>query len=481
MVFQKTEYEQYDALGLAELVRQREVTPQELLEAAMARVEARDGTINAVVTKMYDQARAAIAAGLPAGPFTGVPFMLKDLGVLYAGVRTSNGSRIFADFVADHDSTLVARYKAAGLVIMAKTNTPEFGIAATTEPQLFGPTRNPWSVAHSAGGSSGGAAAAVAAGYLPMAHATDGGGSIRIPASKCGLFGLKPSRGRNPAGPDLGEGLAGMATGHCVSRSVRDSAALLDATHGPAPGDPYAAPPLPRPLLDEVGAPPGRLRIAVCTTDYLGKPIHPTCAAAAKATARLCASLGHDVEEARPDFAGLPLSRAWRVVPAANLWLNVNARARVLGRVPVPGDVEPLTWAWMQEGRRFTAAEYMETIATMHSLGRRMAAFLENYDLLLTATLARPPLKLGEMDMTSDDVERYVAFLFDEFAPLTPLFNQTGGAAMSVPLAWTPDGLPIGVQFGGGLGDEPKLIRLAAQLEQAQPWAHRRPSVTTGA
>ena len=257
MVFQKAEYEQYDALGLAELVRQRQVTPQELLEAAMARVEARDGTINAVVTKMYDQARAAIAAGLPAGPFTGVPFMLKDLGVLYAGVRTSNGSRIFSDFVADHDSTLVARYKAAGLVIMAKTNTPEFGIAATTEPQLFGPTRNPWSVAHSAGGSSGGAAAAVAAGYLPMAHATDGGGSIRIPASKCGLFGLKPSRGRNPAGPDLGEGLAGMATGHCVSRSVRDSAALLDATHGPAPGDPYAAPPLPRPMLDEVGAPRG--------------------------------------------------------------------------------------------------------------------------------------------------------------------------------------------------------------------------------
>jgi len=364
-------------------------------------------------------------------------------------------------------------------VIMAKTNTPEFGIAATTEPQLFGPTRNPWSMEHSAGGSSGGAAAAVAAGYLPMAHATDGGGSIRIPASKCGLFGLKPSRGRNPAGPDLGEGLAGMATGHCVSRSVRDSAALLDATQGPAPGDPYAAPPLPRALLDEVGAPPGRLRIAVCTTDYLGKPVHPACAAAVEATAKLCASLGHDVEEARPDFAGLPLSRAWRVVPAANMWLNVNARARVLGRAPVPGDVEPLTWAWMQEGRRFTAAEYMETIATMHSLGRRMAAFLENYDLLLTATLARPPLKLGEMDTTSDDVERYVAFLFDEFAPLTPLFNQTGGAAMSVPLAWTPDGLPIGVQFGGGLGDEPTLIRLAAQLEQAQPWAHRRAPMTT--
>jgi Asp-tRNA(Asn)/Glu-tRNA(Gln) amidotransferase A subunit family amidase len=473
MAFQ--EYEDYDAMGLAELVRQRQVTPQELLEAAISRIEARDVTINAVVTKMYDQARAAIAAGLPPGPFTGVPFMLKDLGVLYAGVRTSNGSRLFANFVPDHDSTLVERYKAAGLVILAKTNTPEFGISATTEPQLFGPTRNPWRHTHSAGGSSGGAAAAVAAGYVPMAHATDGGGSIRIPAANCGLFGLKPSRGRNPAGPDLGEGLAGMATGHCVSRSVRDSAALLDATHGPAPGDPYAAPPLVRPLLDEVGVAPGRLRIAMCKTDYLGNAIHPDCAAAVEAAAQLCVALGHEVEEARPDFSGLSLNRAWRVIPAANLWLMVNARARALGREPAPGDVEPLTWAWMQEGRTFTAADYMETVITMHTIGRRMAAFLKDYDLLLTATLARPPLKLGEIDTTSDNVDQYVASLFNDIAPLTPLFNQTGGAAVTVPLAWSSDGLPVGVQFGADLGDEPTLIRLAAQLEQAQPWANRRP------
>jgi amidase/6-aminohexanoate-cyclic-dimer hydrolase len=469
------EYEDYDAMGLAALVRKRQVTPQELLDAAIERVTARDADINAVITKMYDQARAAIAAGLPDGPFSGVPFMLKDLGILYAGVRTSNGSRIFADFVPDHDSTLVERYKAAGLVIMAKTNTPEMGIAATTEPQLFGPTRNPWRLTHSAGGSSGGAAAAVAAGYLPMAHATDGGGSIRIPAANCGLFGLKPSRGRNPTGPDIGEGLAGMATGHCISRSVRDSAALLDATQGPAAGDPYAAPALERPLLHEVGMPPGRLRIAVCTTDYLGNAIHPTCAAAVTSAAQLCASLGHDVEEARPDLSGLPLNRAWRVIPAANLWLNVHARARALGRLPAPGDVEPITWAWMQEGRTFTAADYMETVMTMHAIGRRMGMFLERYDLLLTATLAKPPLKLGEMDMTSEDVDHYVSFLFDEVAPLTPLFNQTGGAAMTVPLTWTDDGLPVGIQFGGGLGDEARLIRLAAQLEQAQPWATRRP------
>jgi len=247
MTFQ--EYDAYDAIGLAELVQQKQISAQELLATAIERVTARDTEINAVVTTMYDQASAAIATGLPSGPFTGVPFMLKDLGALYAGVPTSNGSRIFAEFVPDHDSTLVQRYKAAGLVIMAKTNTPELGIAATTEPQLFGPTRNPWRLTHSAGGSSGGAAAAVAAGYLPMAHATDGGGSIRIPAANCGLFGLKPSRGRMPMGPDVGEGIAGMATGHCVSRSVRDSAALLDATQGPAPGDPYTAPALPRPLL----------------------------------------------------------------------------------------------------------------------------------------------------------------------------------------------------------------------------------------
>jgi amidase/6-aminohexanoate-cyclic-dimer hydrolase len=472
MTFQ--EYDAYDAMGLAELVQQKQISAQELLATAIERVTARDTEINAVVTTMYDQASAAIATGLPSGPFTGVPFMLKDLGALYAGVPTSNGSRIFAEFVPDHDSTLVQRYKAAGLVIMAKTNTPELGIAATTEPQLFGPTRNPWRLTHSAGGSSGGAAAAVAAGYLPMAHATDGGGSIRIPAANCGLFGLKPSRGRMPMGPDVGEGIAGMATGHCVSRSVRDSAALLDATQGPAPGDPYTAPALPRPLLEEVGRSPGRLRIALCTTDYLGNPIHPACAAAAEVAARLCVSLGHDVEEARPDFSGLPLNRAWRVIPAANLWLNVHARARALGREPQPGDVEPLTWAWMQEGRTFTAADYLDTVTTMHLLGRRMGAFLERYDLLLTSTLAKPPLALGEMDMTSEDVDGYVAFLFDEVTPLTPLFNQTGGAAMSVPLAWTDDKLPIGIQFGGGLGDEPKLIRLASQLEAAQPWAGQR-------
>jgi amidase/6-aminohexanoate-cyclic-dimer hydrolase len=281
------EYERYDATGLAELVRTGQVSAQELLEACSERIASRDGELNAVVTSMHDEAMAAIKRGLPEGPFTGVPFALKDLSVHHAGVPTSFGSRIFADFVPDHDSTLVERHKAAGLVIMAKTNTPEFGLAATTEPLLHGPTRNPWNLAHSSGGSSGGAAAGVAAGYWPMAHATDGGGSIRIPASMCGLFGLKPSRGRVPQGPDLGEGIAGMATGHCVARSVRDSAALLDATAGPARGDPYAAPALARPLLAEVGAAPGRLRIALCLTDFLGRPIDAQCERAASQAASL--------------------------------------------------------------------------------------------------------------------------------------------------------------------------------------------------
>jgi amidase/6-aminohexanoate-cyclic-dimer hydrolase len=471
-----SEYDSYDALGLAELVRAGQVSPTELLDTALERINAHDGRLNAVVTPMVDQARTAIKQGLPEGPFTGVPFSLKDLGVLYAGVPTSNGSRIFADFIPDHDSTLVERYKAAGLVIMAKTNTPEFGLAATTEPVLHGPTRNPWHLDYSPGGSSGGAAAGVAAGYWPMAHATDGGGSIRIPASMCGLFGLKPSRGRVPQGPDIGEGIAGMATGHSVSRSVRDSAALLDATAGPAPGDPYAAPPPARPFLDEVGAPPGQLRIALCSTDFVGRPIDPECKRAVRAAGALCESLGHRVEEAAPDLSGLALYRAWRIVPAANLWLNVNARARALGREPHPGDVEPLTWQWMQEGRRYTAADYMEVVTTMHALGRRVAAFLERYDLILSSTLARPPIPLGLLDTTTEDVEGYVELCFERISPLTPLFNETGGAAMTVPLHWSDAGLPIGIQFGGALGDEPKLFRLAAELEEAAPWRDRRPS-----
>jgi Asp-tRNA(Asn)/Glu-tRNA(Gln) amidotransferase A subunit family amidase len=469
------EYESHDALGLARLVARREVSPHELLDAALARIGARDGALGAIVLDLADEARRAIDRGLPEGPFTGVPFLVKDLGVFTAGQTTTGSCPLFADFVPDHDSTIVERYRAAGLVIFGKTKTPELGVSVTTEPKLYGPTRNPWNPGLSPGGSSGGAAAAVAAGYLPMAHATDGGGSIRIPGSLTGLFGLKPSRGRNPAGPDLGEGLAGMVTSHALTRSVRDSAALLDASAGPAPGDPYAAPPLERPLLDEVGAPPGRLRIALCVTDFEGGAVDPECATAATDAAKLCEELGHHVEEARPDLAGLSLTRAWRLIPAVNLWNLVHARARELGREPRPGDLEPVNWAWMNEAPTHSAADYMATVNMMHAFARRLGAFLARYDLMVTPTLAVPSLKLAAITTDHDDVGRHVTWLFSRIAPHTALFNQTGGAAMTVPLHWTADGLPVGVHFAAGLGDEPKLIRLAAQLEQARPWFDRRP------
>src|SRR5437764_14764027 len=297
-----TDYERYDGLGLAELVKSRAASAKELLNAAIERIEARNPSVNAVVNRMYDRAETAIAAGLPAGPLTGVPYALKDPGVYDTGTVTSSGSAFFRDALADHDSEIVARMKRAGLVILAKTNTSEFGLSPSAEPKLFGPTRNPWNPEHSAGGSSGGAAAAVASGMLPMAHGTDGGGSIRIPASCCGLFGLKPTRARTPMGPDLGENWSGSSIGHAVTRSVRDSAALLDATAGPDIGDPYWAPPPQRPYLAEVGADPGRLKIAVARRPWSGHPVDAECLDAVSSAAKLCGDLGHHLEEASPVF-----------------------------------------------------------------------------------------------------------------------------------------------------------------------------------
>ena len=469
------EYSSYDGLGLAALVREGEIAPGEPLEAAIGRIEEIDPGLNAVIHKTYGPARTAVADGLPDGPFRGVPFLLKDLAVFCKGMPTAFGSRLFVDFVPDHDSTLVERQRAAGLVILGKTNTPEFGICATTESLLYGHCLNPWDRSRSPGGSSGGAAVAVATGMAPLAHATDAGGSIRIPAANCGLFGLKPTRGRTPQGPDLGEGLCGMSTGHCVSRSVRDSAALLDATHGPAPGDPYAAPATGSAFLDEIGADPGTLKIALATETYDGRAIHPECAAAAEAAARLCENLGHRVEVARPDIDVAAMRDAWRVIAAANLWAVMTARCRALGRAPRPDDVEPITWLWAQEGQRRSGADLYSAIQGMHRVGRALGEFFERYDVLLSSTMASPPLPLGFMDTTGDDLDDYIdRQLLDEI-PFTPLFNESGGAAMSVPLHWTEDGLPVGVHFGADLGGEALLLRLAGQLEEARPWAHRRP------
>jgi amidase len=468
------DFEQYDGLGLAELISKKEVSPDEVLAASLERIDTRNPAVNAVVMRMDEQARGAIRAGLPDGPFKGVPYLLKDLGVLYTDTITSFGSRLYANYTADHDSEIVARLKRAGLVIAGKTNTPEMGIAPSTEPRLFGPTRNPWKLTHSAGGSSGGAAAAVASGMLPMAHATDGGGSIRIPASACGLFGLKPTRARNPAGPDAGEGWSGASIGHAVTWSVRDSAALLDATAGPDVGDPYWAPPVARPFLHEVGRDPGRLRIALTVTPWIEGPVDPECAEATRAAARLCASLGHHIEEARPQIDEAAWGLARRVIIVASLTFALETRAAALGRALREDDVERITWERLQEAREFSAADYARAIHTVHRTGRVVARFLERYDALLTPTMAKPPHPLGVLSLSNPDSAAFLA-AGTASVGFTALFNSSGHPAMSVPLGMSASGLPLGVQFVTRFGDEATLFRLASQLEAAQPWKDHRP------
>ncbi|MDJ0950339.1 MAG: amidase [Alphaproteobacteria bacterium] len=473
------EYDQYDAVGLAELIAGQEISAREVLEAAIGRVEALNPAVNAVIHPMFDHAEAALADGLPDGPLAGVPYLLKDLYILCRGAPTRNGSRFFADHVADHDSTLTERLKAAGLVILGKTNTPEFGISAATEPVAHGPTRNPWDPARSAGGSSGGAAVAVASGMVPAAHATDGGGSIRIPASCCGLFGLKLTRARNPAGPDIGEGWSGLASGHAVTRTVRDSAALLDVTHGPATGDPYHPPPPARPFLEEVGADPGRLRIAVTTDLDPRAEIDPVCVAAVEDAARLCEGLGHTVEDAAPSYDAAAMRWAFHIIVGGNLHNALALREQAVGRERRDGDVERITDIWADEGASASAGDYARAIQVVHAIGRSFGRFFERYDILLSPTLAGPPVPLGSFDMMGDDLSRYNEVLMAHI-PFTPPFNAAGCPAMSVPLAWSEDGLPVGVQFGAGFGHEAVLFRLAAQLEAARPWRDRRPPVAGG-
>ncbi len=469
------DYDACDALGLAERVRKGDVTPRELLEMAIERVEERNPQINAVVIPMFDEARRAVEGGLPDSPLRGVPFLIKDLHAACAGVRMTNGSRLFADFVPERDSELVARYRRAGLVLFGRSAAPEFGITTSTESALFGQTRNPWRTTHSAGGSSGGAAAAVAAGIVPAAHASDGGGSIRIPASCCGLFGLKPTRARNPAGPLVGEGWSGMSAAHAITRSVRDSAALLDATQGPELGAPYWAPPPQRAFLEEVRADPGRLRVALQLESFNGAPVHADCAQAARDAAELCAGLGHDVEEARLEVDAAAFGSATQVVIAANLLAELADRARALGRELVAEDVEPGTYALAEAARRADASAYARSIVALHAVGRQVARFFERYDVMLTPTLATPPVELGRLALTNTDLERLTRDITASVG-FTQVFNAAGNPAMSVPLHWNADGLPIGVQFAGRFGDEATLFRLAGQLESTRPWFDRRPA-----
>ncbi len=469
-----SDYDDFDGLGLAGLVRQGDVSAYELLEEAVERTRRLDPKINAVTQQHFDLAKEAIDQGLPDGPFRGVPFLLKDLGVGLKGTITSSSSKLYQGAVADHDTTLVERYKAAGLVIFGKTNTPEFGITATTEPALHGPARNPHNIDYSTGGSSGGAAAAVAAGYIPVAHASDGGGSIRIPASCCGVFGLKPTRARTPSGPDVGEGWAGLSIAHCVSRTVRDSAALLDATHGPAVGDPYAAPHFGGSFLEEMQKAPGQLRIAVQTSSNADTRVHPDCLAAITKTAKLLEEMGHIVEEAEPDLAPGVIGDALRFASSVGTAAMLDAHAERLGRPITEDDVEWVTWRTYQRGKKVLAADYARSIALIHQITRKVGYFFKDYDLHLAPTLGTPPRKLGELDTQSHDTKSY-ARLIGEFSPFTAMYNITGQPSASTPMHWTEDGLPVGVMLTARFGDEAAVLRIAAQLEEANPWASRKP------
>jgi amidase len=463
-----------DATAQAARVRRGELQPIELVEAAIARAERVNPALNAIVTPLYDQARAIARGNLPEGPFRGVPFLLKDLLASYAGARMTGGSSFLGDFVPDHDSELVARFRKAGLVVIGKTNTPEFGILPTTEPRLFGPCRNPWNTGHIAGGSSGGSAAAVAAGIVPMAHGNDGGGSIRIPASCCGIFGMKPTRARTTLGPDVGDIMGGLVVEHALTRTVRDSAALLDAVCGPGVGDPYPAPPRTRPFLEEVGTDPGRLRIAFTTTAPSGVRIDQECVRAVHNAAKLCESLGHSVEEAAPEINGLLMVDSFLTVWKAGTASGIQAMALLTGRVPSPEQFEPLTWALHEAGQAISAPTYLLAQTVLHGVARQIARFMLRYHVWLTPTLAEPPLPIGSFEPTPGNplagFERAV-----EFVPFTPLCNLSGQPAMSVPLHWSRDDLPVGTHFIGRFGDEATLFRLAAQLEAACPWRDRRP------
>ncbi len=473
------EYPEYDAMGLADLIARKQVTAVEVLDAAIAVIEDLNPRLNAIIHTMYDEARKTISAGLPDTMVAGVPYALKDIGMFYTGVPTRCGSRLFNDFILDHDSTLVERLRRAGVVILGKTNIPDFALTIATEPRLFGPTENPWKSGYSCAGSSGGSVAAVAARMLPAAHAGDGGGSIRVPAAHCGLVGFKPTRARNPYGPDLGEGWSGVGVDHAVTRTVRDTAALLDVTHGPAPGDPYYAPEPPRPFIDEVGMEPGCLRIAFTVDAPNGVPVHDECKAAARNAAQLCTELGHNVEEAAFNFDMATMVWAYRVMIASNMHNVIEARLQQLGRDLQDDDLEQITRLRTEEYQRFTGADYARATQLFHTIGRQMGAFFEKYDILLTPTAAQPPLPLGVIDMGGDNLDVFDDALFGH-APFTAHFNVSGNPAISLPSHWSKEGLPVGVHFGGRFGKDGTLIRLAAQIEKARPWQDRRPPIVTG-
>ncbi|GAB3103677.1 amidase [Aestuariicella hydrocarbonica] len=468
------EYRRYDALGLAELVRQREVSSGELLRTATQLAAALNPTLNCVVERFDDRAETAIESGLNDGLFTGVPFLLKDLGMALKGTVTTNGSRFFETARPDYTSTIVQRYQQAGLVIFGKTASPEFGGTATTESILFGDTHNPWDLSRTSGGSSGGAAVAVAAGILPMANATDGGGSIRIPASCCGLFGLKPSRGRTPHGPvQLSSTLSVI---HGLSRSVRDSAALLDVTWGAEPGQTLIAPRPKNHFYQATQTEPGALRIGLIRTPLTHSPVDPECHKAAHQAAKLCESLGHNVDEVDLPVDPRKFFGAFGIVMAAGLVDRIQQRELQLGREVTEQDLEPITWLHYQGAKQKTAEQLFHAQQALEQISRDVAQLQRDYDVLLSPTLATPPVKLGKLSLNQDNAS-YEREAINASA-FTMLYNATGQPAMSVPLHWTESGLPVGVMFAGRYGEEYTLLQLAARLEKAQPWFDRVPDVS---
>lgn len=493
------EYSSHDGLSLAGLVRSGQVSPRELVTAAIERIQSMNPRLNAVVHTMFDTALEQADAPGGGGAFHGVPFMLKDLLSWYAGVPITSGSRLYEGWIPPGDTELVKRYRKAGLIVVGKTNTPEFGLTPFTEPELFGPARNPWNTNLTTGGSSGGSAAAVASGMVPWAGGGDGGGSIRIPASCCGIFGLKPTRGRTPAGPTAGELWQGAAIEHCLTRSVRDSAAMLDAITGPDVGAPYPAPHNDRSFLSEVGADPGRLRIAFTSDPFLGHTVHDDCKAALSDAIQLLESLGHDLVEAKPPVDRDQFNRAFLTVVCGEVNADILEAKRLTGRTPSPANVEFTTWALNLLGGKLSAGAFVRAERYLRTAARRVGEFSEGFDLLLTPTMAVPPFPIGSLQppahektllkvlgkLRAGNVLRLLGMLdkaadeiFDVI-PYTPLFNITGQPAMSVPLYWNSADLPIGVHFVGRYGDEATLFRLAGQLEMVRPWKDRRPPISS--
>ena len=465
-----------DATRCAALVRAGELTSLELVDAAIDRAEQVNGTLNAIVTEMYDHARETARVHSGAGIFAGVPFLVKDFLAEVEGVRLTEASAFLGNHVPAEDSELVRRFRAAGLVFIGKTNTPELAIGPTTEPRLFGATRNPWDIARTPGGSSGGAAAAVAARVVPMAHGNDAGGSIRIPASCCGLVGLKPSRGRVPLGPHYGDLFSGLVSELGVTRSVRDTAALLDAVAGPATGDPYFPAPPARSYTAEAERSPGPLKIGFSVESPLGDAIDPECERAVRDAAALCESLGHVVEEACPDYEAETLwTKFTTMLSAGAAWVIADWERRT-GQTAEPDHFEPFVWAFAERGRSLGAHDYLLAVQDMQRTVRDVSAFFERFDLWLTPTLGQPPVELGTLVYRGGDPFE-LRRRCGRFSPWTWIGNASGQPAISVPLHWTETGLPVGMHFVARWGDEATLIRLAGQLERARPWAERCPGI----